>query len=189
MDFLQSKTQRNISFPILVFSNFGPFFTRRLLFFRFAENYSQGFYELRRGCQKTGKNQGFFGCPCLFFSTISSPHGHLSSSYTLLLANVSFILAFLLLLLCFSLQWLCCLVSIHLYLYCVFIFHSVLCLCCILSWSDKNPDQITKFLKCCFSWSASVPASHHFHLAQIIALFGPEKNPSKWYICCLVCCS
>ena len=71
--------------------------------------------------KKQGK-LGFFGCLVSVFS-ISSPHGHLSSSKTLLLENVSFILAFLLLLLCFlSLRWLCFLVSIHIYFYSVLYF-------------------------------------------------------------------
>ena len=67
----------------------------------------------------------------------------------------------------------------------LFTFHSVVCLCCLLSWCDKNPDQIKKYLKFSLSSSASGPAPPHFHLAQIITLLGPEKNPSNVFFCCL----
>ena len=69
---------------------------------------------------------------------------------------------------------------LFIFIFLVFItFHLVVCLCCRLSWWDRNPDQITKYLKFWLSSSASVPASPHFHLAQIITLLGQEKNLSK----------
>ena len=129
--------------------------------------------------KKQGKNKGVFGrlVSWCFFS-ISFPHGHLSSSYTLLFANVLFILAFLLLLLCFSsLRWLCFIVSFRLCLYCALYFS----LCCfsflhsLFVW-QKKPDQITEYLKIWFSCSASVPC-HVEHVEPCWTMLnGSAKN-------------
>ena len=74
----------------------------------------------------------------------------------------------------------CVSLFLFIFIFLVFItFHLVVCLCCLLSWCDRNPDQIRKYLKFWLSSSASVPASPHFHLAQIITLLGQEKNLSK----------
>ena len=107
--------------------------------------YFQGLLELPRGFQKTGKTQGCFGClMCVFFFSISSPHGHLSSWHTFLFANVSFILVFYF---CCYVFLLCgsCVSSFFIFIFVVlFTFHSVVSLCCLLSWCDKNPDRTTK---------------------------------------------
>ena len=73
----------------------------------------------------------------------------------------------------------CVSLFLFIFIFLVFIiFHLVVCLCCLLSWCDRNPDQITKYLKFWLSSSASVPASPH--LAQTITLLGQEKNLSKF---------
>ena len=142
------------------------------------KEYSQVFSSSEEVAKKQGKTRFFLGCLMSVFLSISSPHGHLSSSYTLLFANVPFIL----LLLCYpSLRWSCFLVSIHFYLCCVlyFSFSCLSWLSSLLVWQKSRSNH--KYLKFWFSCSASGLASPHFHLAQIVTLLGPEKNPSKWY--------
>ena len=142
--------------------------------------YSQGFLDFSRGGQKTGKNQCFFGClMCVFFYIVSS-WSPVVLTY-LLACKCVIHPCFLTLDVMFSFFPVVvfpCFYSSLFFL--VFItFHLVVCLCCLLSWCDRNPDQITKYLKFWLSSSASVPASPHFHLAQIITLLGQEKNLSK----------
>ena len=154
-----------------------------------ADQIFSRFFGTPTGWPKNKEKPGFFGClMCVFFFfSISSPHRHLSSWHTFLFANVSFILVFLFLLLCFpSLRWLCSLFLFILIFVVFFTFNSGFCLCCLLSWCDKNPDHITTYLKIWLSSSASVPASPHFHLAQIVTLLGQERNPSKCF--CLLPC-
>ena len=142
--------------------------------------YSQGFLELSRGGQKTRKNQGFW----LSHVRVFFPFRLLMVTCRL---NIPSCLQ-----MCHSslLSYCCCYVfllsggcvSLFLFIFIfvvLFTFHLVVCLCCLLSWCDRNPDQITKNLKFWLSSSASVPASPHFHLAQIITLLGQEKNLSK----------
>ena len=135
--------------------------------------YSQGFLELSRGGQKTGKNQGFLVVSCACFFSISSPHGHLSSWHTFLLANVSFILAFLLLLLCFpSFRWLCFLVSIHLYFCCVlyFSFSCLSLLSSLLVWQKpRSNHKISQILIVIFCFGACIPTLS----------LGPDNNPTR----------
>ena len=147
--------------------------------------YSQGFLELSRGGHKPGKNQGFLvvSCAC-FFLFFFFPFRLLMVTCRLDIPSC--------LQTCHSslLSYCCCYVfllsggcvSLFLFIFIfvvLFTFHSVVCLCCLLSWCDRNPDQITKYLKVWLSSSASMPASPHFHLAQIITLLGQEKNLSK----------
>ena len=144
--------------------------------------YSQGFFGFFKGWPKNREKPVFFGClMCGFLFSISSPHGHLSSWQTFLLANVSFILASLLFVLCFpSFRWLCFLVSIHPYFLLGSFFFIWLFVFLVFSFggteTQMKPQNISKFW---LSSSASVPASPHFHLAQIITLLGQEKNLSK----------
>ena len=137
--------------------------------------------------KKQGKTSVFWLSHVRCFFSISSPHGHLSSWHTFLLANVSFILAFLLLMLCYpSFRWLCFLVSIHLYFLVFITFHVLICLSCFLSWCDRNPDQIRKYLQILiviFCFGASIPTLS----------LGPDNNPTwpreeplkKFVFCCL----
>ena len=109
---------------------------------------------------------------CLFFLSISSPHGHLSSSHTLLFANVSFILAFLLYCYVFVLCGGCVFLFLFIFMSAVlFTFHSVVCLCCLLSWCETNPDQMRKYLTILFSclcFGACIPTLS----------LGPTNNPT-----------
>ena len=78
--------------------------------------------------------------------------------------------------------WLCFLVSIHLY----FLLGSLLFIWLFVflvfslggTEAQMKPQNISKFW---LSSSASVPASPHFHLAQIITLLGQEKNLSFFF--------
>ena len=169
-----------------MFSDFRPFHTRRLFFRGSPTNVLKVVWN-SQGVAKNMEKQGFF-CGCLvsvFFFFISSPHGHLSSSHTLLFANVSFILAFLLLLLCFpSLRWLCFLVSFYsfLSLLCSLLFIQLFVFAVFSLGARKTQIERENISQFCFHACASVPASPHFHLAQLIILLSPEKNPSKWFI-------
>ena len=139
--------------------------------------------------QKTGKNQGFLvvSCACFFF-----PFRLLMVTCRLDIPSC--------LQVCHSslLSYCCCYVfllsggCVSLFLFILsfvvfFAFHLVVCLCCLLSWCDRNPDQITKYLKFWLSSSASVPASPHF------LSLGPDNNPTrpreeplkKFVFCCL----
>ena len=79
--------------------------------------------ELRRGGQKHGKTGVFIGCAVPVFVVLWSPHGHLSSSYTLFFAKVSFILVYLVSVFCRSSSWSWCfIICVHLCLYCVLYF-------------------------------------------------------------------
>ena len=145
--------------------------------------YSQGFSEPPRGGQKTGKNQGFFGClMCVFFF----PFRLLMVTCRLDIPSC--------LQMCHSslLSYFCCYVfllcggCVSLFL-CIFIFvvlftfHSVVSLCCLLSWCDKTQiksQNISNF-DCHLLLRCLHP--HTFDLAQIITLLGQEKNPSKCF--------
>ena len=136
--------------------------------------YSQGFFlDFSRGGQKTGKNQCFLVVSCGFFFSMSSPHGHLSSWHTFLLANVSFILAFLLLMLCYpSFRWLCFLVSIHLYFSSVhyFSFGCLSLLSSLLVWQKPRSNQkISQILIVIFCFGACIPTLS----------LGPDNNPTR----------
>ena len=138
----QKNTGRYIEFPIFVFSNFGPRFTRRFVVVFFCvspKNYSQGFLELRRGGQKERKNKVFGGLSRVWFYHFVSSWSPFVFIYFVVCKCVIHP-CFLSLLLCFSsLLWLCFIASIHLYLYRVFYFSVVFC--CILPWCNKT--QIT----------------------------------------------
>ena len=122
--------------------------------------------------KKPGKKQFFWLSHVRVFFSISSPHDHLSSSYTLLFAIVSFILVFLLLLLCFPfLRWLCFLVSIHLYLCCVhFSFSSLSLLSSLLVWQKpRSNHNISEILIFIFCFGACIPTLS----------LGPDNNPTR----------
>ena len=91
--FLPSKRHRNIEF-----SNFPLLFVRAIfhssVFLFRRKIIVKVFWNSEQVAKKQGRTSVFFGCLVSVLS-ISSPHGHLLSSYTLLFANVSFILAFL----------------------------------------------------------------------------------------------
>ena len=140
-----------------------------------------------KGWPKNRGKPGFFGClMCFFFlfrllmvtcrldipSCLQMSHSSLLSYFCCYV---------------FLLSGGCVSLFLFIFIFVVFFtFHLVVCLCCLLSWCDTNPDQITKYLKFWLSSSASVPASPHFHLAQIITLLGQEKNLSKiLFFCCL----
>ena len=112
----------------------------------------------------------FKGWPvsCACFFSILSPHGH-----TFLLANVSFILAVLLLLLCFpSFRWLCFLVSIHLYFCCVlyFSFSCLSLLSSLLVWQKpRSNHKISQILIVIFCFGACIPTLS----------LGPDNNPTR----------
>ena len=68
-----------------------------------------------------------------------------------------------------SLSLLCSLLFIQFFVFALF----------SLGVPPRSNHKVSEILISC---SASVPASPHFHLAQIITLLGPEKNPSKWFL-------
>ena len=154
-----------------------------------GEKYSQGFLELPRGGQKQAKQGVFCGCLVSCFP-ISSPHGHLSSSHTLLFVNVSFILAFLPLLLCFPSCGGCVFLFLLTSIFAVFFtFHSVVCLCCLLSWCEKNPDQMRNYLTILFSclcFGACIPT---LSLGSTNNPTRPREEPLEMVYFCLVSCS
>ena len=116
--FLSSKNRGRLGFQIFVFSIFGPFFTRRCSFRR--RKITLKVLWNSEGVAKTGKNKDFWLSRDCFCLSLWSPHGHLSSSYALFFANVSFILVFLLSVFCLSSSWwLCSVYCFHLCLYCV----------------------------------------------------------------------
>ena len=130
--------------------------------------------------KKQGKTSVFWLSHVRFFFSISSPHGHLSSWHTFLLANVSFILAFLLLMLCFpSFRWLCFLVSIHLYFSCVHYF-SFGCLSLLSSLlvgqKPRSNHKISQILIVIFCFGGCIPT---LSLGPDNNLLGQEKNLSK----------
>ena len=142
--------------------------------------YSQGFLDFSRGGQKTGKNQCFLVVSCAFFFLyrLLMVTCRLDIPSCLQMCHWSLLSYFWCYV--FRLSGGCVSLFLFIFIFLVFItFHLVVCLCCLLSWCDRNPDQITKYLKFWLSSSASVPASPHFHLAQIITLLGQEKNLSK----------
>ena len=133
---------------------------------------------LRRveGQQAQNTRAGFFCCPLgLFMVTYrlrmpcSLQKCHSSCFFTLVFCFSSF-------------WWLCFVFCFHVCLYCAFckldFVVSFSAFCCV----TKKADQITEYLKCSFWCSALVPASSHFHLAQLRPLLGPEKHPSKSYL-------
>ena len=130
---------------------------------------------LRRveGQQPQNTRAGFY------LLSLWSPHGHVSSSYTLFIAKVSFIFFFsfgvlffffLVVVFRFVFPFLSLLCSLFLSL--LFIFLHFLCV-------TKKPDQITEYLKCSFWFSAVVPASSHFHLAQLRTPTRTREPPLK----------
>ena len=120
-------------------------------------------------------------CPCSF--SISSHHGHLSSSYsrdvckcvihpcflTFVVVMFSFFAVVVFPYFYSSLSLLCSLLLIQLFVFAVFSLGG--------TETQMKPQNISQFR---FSCSASGPASPNFHLAQIITLLSPEKNLSKW---------
>ena len=110
------------------------------------------------------------------FSLLSlwSLHGHLSSY--LFIAKVSLILFFSVLFffggcVSFLLTFLSLLRSLFLILLFIFPAFSL----CV----TKKPDQITEYLKCSFWCSVLVPASSHFHLAQLRTPTRTREPPLK----------
>ena len=145
---------------------------------------SQGFLELPRGGQTTGKNQGFFVVvSCLFYFHFVSSWSPVVFTYLVVCKCVihpcflTFIVMFsffaVVVFSCFysSLCLLCSLLFIQLFVFAVFSLG--------VRKTQTKWENISQF---CFHACASVPASPHFHLAQLIILLGPEKNPSKWFI-------
>ena len=135
--------------------------------------------------KKQGKNKGFFsGC------LVSVFFFHFVSSWSPVV--------FTYLVVCICVINPCFLIFIVTFLFfcggCVSCFYSSLCLLCSLFFIQlfvfavfslgvrKNPDQMRNYLTIFLNDCASLPASPHFHLAQLIILLGPEKNPSKWFI-------
>ena len=88
-----------IEFSDFCLVKFRSIFHSSVVIFPFRRKIILKIFWNSEGVAQKRENKGSFGCLVSVFS-ISSPHGHLSSSKTLFLANVSFILAFLLLLLC-----------------------------------------------------------------------------------------
>ena len=124
-------------------------------------------------------------CNFFLFLSLWSPHGHLSSSYTLFIAKVSLILFFTFgVLFFFSSWWLCFgLLFPSSSLLCSLFLILLFTLSCIFSFCDpKKPDQITEHLKCSFWCSALVPASLHFDLAQLRTPTRPREPPLKWFL-------
>ena len=172
------------SFPICVVSNVGPFFqlssfSRQIVL--------KVFWNSEGVAKKHGKNRFLGGCilSVFFFDFVSSWSPVVVTYLVVVVGKCVIHPCFLTFV--FFLRWLCFLVSIHHCLYCVFYFIQFFVFAVFSLGVTKNPHQTTKSLKFWFSCSASVPASPHFHLGQIIILLGPEKNPSKCF--CLVCYS
>ena len=116
----------------------------------------------------------------VFLLSLWSPHGHASSSYPLFIAKVSLILFFTfdVLFFFFLVVVFCFFVSIFVFIV-VFVFDFVVFLFCIFLGVTKKPDQITEYLKCSFWCSALVPASSHFHLAQLRTPTRTREPPLK----------
>ena len=122
-------------------------------------------------------------CSLFLFLSLWSPHGHLSSSYTLFIAKVSLILFFYFRCFVYFSSWWLCFV-------CLFPSLSLLCSSFLillfffpfpalsLVW-PKKPDRITEYLKCSCWCSALVPASSHFDLAQLRTPTRPNEPPRK----------
>ena len=150
--------------------------------------YSQGFLDFSRGGQKTGKNQCFLVVSCAVFcflyrllmvtcrldkpSCLQMCHSSLLSYFSCYV---------------FLLSGGC--VSLFLFIF-IFLglitFHLVVCLSCLLSWWDRNPDETTKYLQILiviFCFGASIPTLS----------LGPDNNPTrpreeplkKFVFCCL----
>ena len=142
-------------------------------FFVSPKNYSQGFFGTPKGWpnnREEKQNKVFLVVSCLFFS-ISSAHGHLSSSYTLLFANVSFIPCFLIFVVTFfffavvvfacfysSLSLLCCLLFIQLSVFAVFSLGVT---------KTRSNDEVSQILIFMFCFGACIPTPS----------LGPDNNP------------
>ena len=149
--------------------------------------YSQGFLELPRDGQKTGKSQGFCGClrcVVLLFHFVSS-----WSPVVLiyLLVCKCFIRPCILILavMLFFLRWFCFLVSIRLYLCCAlyFAFGYFSLLSSLLVWQKpRSNHKISQILIVIFCFGACIPT---LSLGPDNTLLGQEKNSSKNVFCCL----
>ena len=118
-------------------------------------------------------------CKFFLFLSLWSPHGYLSSLYTLFIAKMSLILFFTFGVLSFLFWWLCFVFCFHICLYCALCFW----FCCFsflhFSLCNQKTDEITKYLECSFWCSVLVPASSHFHVAQLRTPTQPREPPIK----------
>ena len=131
----------------------------------------------KKGCWPTTPKH-----TCRVFCLLSlwSPHGHLSSSYTLFIAKVSLILFFFLLsVFCLFLGG-CVSFFVSIFVFFVlFVFDFVVFFLHFLFVWPKKPDLISEYLKCSFWCSVLVPASSHFHLAQLRTPTRTRESPLK----------
>ena len=167
-----------------MFSKFGVFRCPSIshssvVFKRFAKNIFLRFFGTPKGCQKTGKKNVFLWLSrvCVFFPFVSS-WSPVVFTYLVVCKCVIHPRFLLLLLSFFSVVVFPCfcsslslLFSVQLFVFAVF---SLGVRKTQIKW-----ENLSQF---CFHACASVPASPHCHLAQLIILLGPEKNPSKWFI-------
>ena len=177
-----------------MFSDIRAFRTRRLFLVGASPTkYSQGFFELPRGGQKTEKNKGFLWLSVFFLILLFY---HLVSSWSpvvltyLVVCKCGIRPWFLTLLFCFrSLRWLCFLFLFIFMSGVFFNFHTVVCLCCLLSWCDKKPDQMRKYLTILFSclcFGACIPT---LSLGPTNNPTRPREEPLEMVYFCLASCS
>ena len=142
--------------------------------------YSQGFLDFWRGGQKKGKTSVFL--VFFFFASLLMVTCRLDKPSCLQMCHSSLVSHFSYYVFLFSGGCVSLFLFIFNFLGLIF-FHLVVCLFFVFSIggteTQMKPQNISKFSKFWLSSSASVPASPHFHLAQIITLLGQEKNLSK----------
>ena len=136
--------------------------------------YSQGFLDFSRGGQKTGKNQCVFGCLMWFFFPLYrllmvTCRLHIPSCLQMCHSSLlSYLWCYVILL-----SGGCVSLFLFIFICLVFItFHLVVCLCCFLSWCDRNPDQIRKYLQILivlFCFGGCIPTLS----------LGPDNNPTR----------
>ena len=154
------------------------------------KKYSQGFLELPRGGQKPGKSKGFFVVvSCLFFPfRLLMVACRLHIPCCLQMCHSSLLSHF------YCYVFVLCGGCVFLFLFIfmsvvLFNFHSVVCLCCLLSWCEKNPDQMRKYLTILFSclcFGACIPT---LSLGSINNPTRPGEEPLEMVYFCLASCS
>ena len=159
----------------------------------FADQIFSRFFELPRCGQKTVKTRVFLwlsrGFLILLFYHFVSSWSPVVLTY-LVVCKCGIRPWFLTFLLCFrSLRWMCFLFLFIFMSGVFFTFHSVRCLCCLLSWCEKNPDQMRKHLTILFSclcFSACIPT---LSLGPTNNPTRPREEPLEMVYFCLASCS
>ena len=181
-------------FPSLVCIRYPSISHSSVAFFRGSpKRYSQGFLELPRGGQKNRGKQGFFvvvSCLCVYVFSfrllmvtcrlhipccLQMCHSSLLSYY--------YCYVFLLCGGCVSL-------FLFIFIFAVFFtFHSVVCLCCLLSWCEKTPDQMRKYLTILFSCLCFGACTPTLSLGPTNNPTRPREEPLEMVYFCLASCS